>query len=186
MNSQKRDFIENTSIEELAKYVSEPNLKKHPLDPSIGDYFGPGFMPSVVSNPGDIGTMKTCMINIKNTGKRILFNEQIIGPHEGRFELCKTKLVTQSKHKKSSEVQFDKMAKRMDLFETNKAGLRNRDNARRKRPPSGLIVDYDNAGTKDRTLPKKDKIVPNMSKMLKKDSVFVKSHYYSGTLDIEP
>ena len=77
----------------------------------------------------------------------------------------KTKIESLSHHKKANEVSFDKMAKRMDLFEVNSAGIMNRDNARRKRPPSGLIVDYDNAGTKDRTLPKKDKIVPDFRKM---------------------
>ena len=66
-----------------------------------------------------------------------------------------------SHHRKANEISFDKNSKRMDLFEINAAGIKNRDNARRKRPPSGLIVDYDNAGTKERTLPRKDKIVPN-------------------------
>ena len=100
------------------------------------------------------------MINLKLQPKRILYNEKAFNPgaHEGRFEKIKTKMTSLSQHKNSNEVSFDRMAKRMDLFETNNAGIRNRDNARRQRPPSGLIVDYDNAATKDRTLPKKDKI----------------------------
>ena len=98
----------------------------------------------------------------------------------------KTKIESLSHHKKANEVSFDKMAKRMDLFEVNQAGIMNRDNARRKRPPSGLIVDYDNASTKDRTLPKKDKIVPDFGKMPKKVTEWGKKHDYYGTLVLNP
>ena len=68
----------------------------------------------------------------------------------------------------------------MDLFAVNQAGIINRENARRKRPPSGLIVDYDNTSTKDKTLPKKDKIVPDFKKMSKKKTDFSKVHDYYG------
>ena len=163
---QKSDYVRNASVEELAAYVSEPNLKMSHLDATVGDYFSTNYLPGVVNQPGDIGTQKTSVISLKKQAKRYLFNEKIAGPHEGRFELMKTKLTSQSHHKKGNEVQFDKMSKRMDIFDGNQqAGIRNRDNARRKRPPSGLIVDYDNSTTKDRTLPKKDRIVPNFGKM---------------------
>ena len=49
MTNGKRDFVENTSIEELAKYVSEPNLKVENFDASVNDYFEPGFIPKVVN-----------------------------------------------------------------------------------------------------------------------------------------
>ena len=45
-------------MEELAKYVSEPNLKVDNFDASVNDYFAPGFVPPVVNYPGDIGTKK--------------------------------------------------------------------------------------------------------------------------------
>ena len=49
MNNQKMDYIKNASIEELAKFVSEPNLKVETLDASVGDYFAPGYIPRVVN-----------------------------------------------------------------------------------------------------------------------------------------
>ena len=185
LNHQKTNYVRNASVEELAQYVSEPNLKVNHLDATVGDYFSTNYLPGVVNQPGDIGTQKTSVINLERQSKRFLFNEKIAGPHEGRFELMKTKLTSQSHHRKGNEVQFDKMSKRMDIFEVNQAGIRNRDNARRKRPPSGLIVDYDNATTKDRTLPKKDRIVPNFGKMQPKVAFQGKSPEYYGALQLD-
>ena len=64
------------------------------------------------------------MINLKLQPKRILYNEKAFNPgaHEGRFEKIKTKMTSLSQHKNSNEVSFDRMAKRMDLFETNNIG----------------------------------------------------------------
>ena len=49
MNLQKVNYVKNASVEELAKYVSEPNLKVNDLDAAVGDYFSPNIMPSVVN-----------------------------------------------------------------------------------------------------------------------------------------
>ena len=53
---------------------------------------------------------------------------------------------------------FDKMAKRLDLFDSQFG--ENRENARKKRPPSGLSVFYNNYDTKNKIMQRTNKITP--------------------------
>ena len=82
--------------------------------------------------------------------------------NEKRFEKNPNKLESLSTHKKPFEVNFNKMAKRLDLFESQFG--ENKDAARKKRPPSGLIVDYDNVNTKHKIMAKTSKIIPIFDK----------------------
>ena len=49
LNMQKSDYVRNASVEELAAYVSEPNLKVSHLDATVGDYFSTNYLPGVVN-----------------------------------------------------------------------------------------------------------------------------------------
>ena len=49
LNIQKSDYVRNASVEELAAYVSEPNLKVSHLDATVGDYFSTNYLPGVVN-----------------------------------------------------------------------------------------------------------------------------------------
>ena len=70
LNMQKSNYVRNASVEELAQYVSEPNLKVNHFDATVGDYFSTNYLPGVMTQPGDIGTQKTSVIDLKKQSKR--------------------------------------------------------------------------------------------------------------------
>ena len=122
---------------------------------------------SNVKVKGDIGTWNR---NIRSFDK-ILGREHIptpmrsMVPHEMRFTTNPNKMEVLSTVKRDPKVKFDKMARRLDLWESQFGEIR--ENARKKRPPSGLAVFYDNAKSKNSTLNRTDFIVPDFSRQVK-------------------